>query len=233
MFQSLYVPSNSNSNLSSIESSFSLSEACRWEQFSLTMAGRCTFSYLASKISTTCFVVLQVLIGSWVRQVLCLSLSALVMLDLSCRLAMSLMGKRISSIYIVSSLKSNTTPQSCNVCLPIMRSYIGAWSPGPYSSIFSWRQTFLLVEYSTKEISMSPTISVMKVPLEVPHEWGITCFATEMLLLDPFSIKRKSLLDPESSRTLIVLFLTFFHSQRLDQAFWHNLGMFFCNSALG
>jgi hypothetical protein len=72
-----------------------------------------------------------------------------------------------------------------------------------------WRQTFLLAEYSTKEISMSPTLSVTKVPLEVPHNWGTTRFTTEMRLLDPFFMKRRSPLDPESSRTLIFLVSTF------------------------
>ncbi len=95
------------------------------------------------------------------------------------------------------------------VCLPIMRSYIGAWSPGLYSTMSGWRGTFLLAKYSTKDISMSPTVSVTKVPLEVPHDWGTTRFTTEICLLDPFFIKRRSPLDPESSRTLIVLFLTY------------------------
>ncbi len=57
------------------------------------MAGRSAFSYLASKISTTHFVALRVLVGSWAKQVF--SLSALVILGLSCRLTMFLMGKRI------------------------------------------------------------------------------------------------------------------------------------------
>jgi hypothetical protein len=61
-FQSLNVPSKSNSNLSS-ECSFSLLEAFRRDQFFLIMAGRSAFSYFASKISTTLLVVLQVLIG--------------------------------------------------------------------------------------------------------------------------------------------------------------------------
>ncbi len=171
------------------------------------MAGRSAFSYLASNIFTMRLVALRVLIGSWAKQVF--SLSALVILDLSCRLAMFLMGKRISSIVIVLFWKSNSTPRLCMVCLPIMRSYIGAWSPGLYSIMSSWRRTFLLAEYSTKEISMSPTLSVMKVPLEVPHDWGTTRFTTEMCLLDPFFMKRRSPLDPESRRTLIVLFLTY------------------------
>jgi hypothetical protein len=53
-------------------------------------------------------------------------LSALVILGLSCRSVIFLMGKRILFICIVFSWKSNTTPRLCIVCLPIMRSYIGA-----------------------------------------------------------------------------------------------------------
>ncbi len=122
---------------------------------------------------------------------------------------MFLMGKRISSIVIVFSWMSNFTPRLCIACLPIMRSYIGAWSPRPYSTMSSWRRTLLLTKYSTQKISMLPTLSVMKVPLEVPHDWGTTRFTTVMCLLDPFFMKRRSPLDPESSRTLIVLFLTY------------------------
>ncbi len=70
-------------------------------------------------------------------------------------------------------------------------------------------RTFLLAEYSTKEILISPTLTVMKVPLEVPHNWGTARFTMDMRLLDPFFMKRRSTLDTESSRTLIVLFLTF------------------------
>ncbi len=43
----------------------------------------------------------------------------------------------------------------------------------------------------------------------VPYNWGTTRFTMEMRLLEPFFMKRRSPLDPESSRTLIVLFLTF------------------------
>ncbi len=110
---------------------------------------------------------------------------------------------------IVFFWKSNFTPRLCIVCLPIMMLCIGAWSPGLYLAMSGWRRTFLLAEYSTKEISMSPTLSVTKVSLEVPHNWGTTRFTTEMHLLDPFFHERMSPLDPESSRTLIVLFLTF------------------------
>ncbi len=122
---------------------------------------------------------------------------------------MFLMGRRISSIVIVFSWKSNFTPRSCMVCLPIMRSYIGACSPGLYSTMSGWRHTFLLAEYSTKKISILPTLSVVKVPLEVPHDWGTTSYTIEMHFLDPFFMKRRSPLDPKTSRTLIVLFLTY------------------------
>ncbi len=183
-FQSPNVASKSDLNLSSTESSFSLSEAVRWEQLSLIMAGRSAFSYLASKIYTMRLVVLQVLTGSWAKQVF--SLSALVILGLNCRLTMFLMGRRILSIVIVFSWKSNFTPRLCMVCLPIMRSYIGAWSPELYSTMSGWRRTFWLAKYSTKEISMLLTLSVTNVPLEVPHDWETTRLTTEMHLLDPF-----------------------------------------------
>ncbi len=48
-----------------------------------------------------------------------------------------LMVKMILSICMVFSLKSNTTLRQCKVSLPIMRSYIGTWSPRFYSTISS------------------------------------------------------------------------------------------------
>ena len=77
----------------------------------------------------------------------------------------------------------------------------------------------MLAKYSTKEISMSPTLSVTKVPLDVPHDGGTTHLTTEMRLLNPFLIKRRSPLDPESSRTLIVLFLTYSPELMLGSGF--------------
>jgi hypothetical protein len=71
------------------------------------------------------------------------------------------------------------------------------------------KDNFLLAEYTTKEISISPTLSVFKVPLEVPQDWGTAHFTMEMCLIDPFFTKRRSPLEAESSRTKIVLFLTF------------------------
>ncbi len=100
-----------------------------------------------------------------------------------------------------------------------MRSYIGAWSSGLYSTMSSWRRPFLLAEYYTKEMAMLPTLSVTKVPLEVPHDWGTTHFTMETRLLDPFLMKRRSPLDPETSRTLIVLFLTFTGEVIADKLF--------------
>ena len=71
-----------------------------------TMLGRSALSYLASKISTTHLVALRVLVGSWAK--LKLSLSALEMLGLICRLLIFLMGRKTSSMVMDFSLKSNT-----------------------------------------------------------------------------------------------------------------------------
>ncbi len=56
-------------------------------------------------------------------------------------------------------------------------------------------------------ISISPTRLVAKVPLEVPHVRGVTLFTMCMYLEAPFLVKRRSLLDPESRRTLIAFLL--------------------------
>jgi hypothetical protein len=74
-----------------------------------------------------------------------------------------------------------------------------------YSTMSGCRCTSLLAEYLIKESSTSPTFLVLKVPLEVFHDSGIALFTTSMYLLDPFSKKRRSPLDPVSRRTLIVL----------------------------
>ncbi len=132
-------------------------------------------------------------------------LSALVMLGLSCRLAMFLIGKRILSIVMDLSLKSRTAPMSCKVCLPMIRSYIGALAPESYSTISGVRRTDLLTEYSTKEMSMPPTFLVWKVPLEVPHDCGAFLFTHGMYLWEPFLMKRRPPLDHVSSSTLIIV----------------------------
>jgi hypothetical protein len=170
------------------------------------MLGRSALSYLASKISTTRLVALHVLAGSWAK--LELSLSTLEMLGLSCRLLMFLMGKRISSMSMVLSLKSNTAPISCKVFLPMIRLYSSGGPPLGYSTISGRRCTFVLAEYSTKESLTSPTFLVLKVPLEVLHDSGTALLTMGMYLLDPFSKERRSPLDPVSRRTLIVFCLT-------------------------
>jgi hypothetical protein len=137
-----------------------------------------------------------------------LSLSTLEMLGLSCRLLIFLMGRRISSMVMVLLLKSNTAPISCKVCLPMIRSYNGGGPPLGYSTISGRRCTFLLAEYSTKESLTSPTFLVLKVPLEVLHDFGAALLTKGMYLVDPFSKKRRSPLDPVTRRTLIVLCLT-------------------------
>ncbi len=154
----------------------------------------------------TLLVSFQVLTGSWAWQVLCLS--ALVMLGLSCRLTIFLMGKRILSTVMVLSLKSRTAPMSCKLCLPMIRSYRGSLAPGSYSTVSGVRCTDLLMEYSAKEMSISSTFLVWKVPLEVPHDCGAALLVYGMYFCDPFLMKRRSPLDPVSSSTLIVFFLT-------------------------
>jgi hypothetical protein len=130
------------------------------------------------------------------------------MLDLSCRLLMFLMGKRMSSMVMVFSFKSNTAPISCKVCLPMIRLYNGCGPPLAYSTISRRRCTFLLAEYSMKKSSTSPTFLVLKVPLEVFHDSGTPLLTMGMYLLGHFSKKRRSPLDPVSRRTLIVSCLT-------------------------
>jgi len=61
--------------------------------------------------------------------------STLVTLDLSCRLTIFLIERRIPSMVMVFSLKSNTAPISCKVCVPIIRSYKGAVAPASYSTM--------------------------------------------------------------------------------------------------
>jgi hypothetical protein len=153
------------------------------------MLERSALSYLASNISTMRLVTLRVLAG-WAK--LELSLSALKMLGLSCRLVIFLMGRRMSSMVMVLSLKSNTAPISCKVCLLMIRLYNGSSPPLEYSTISGHRCTFLLAEYSTKENLTSPTFLVLKVSLEVLHDSATALLTTGMYLLDPFSKKRRS-----------------------------------------
>jgi hypothetical protein len=151
-------------------------------------------------------VALHVLTGSWAK--LELSVSPLEMLGLSCRLLIFLMGRRTSPMVMVFSLKSNMAPISYKVCLPMIRSYNGGGLPRGYSTISGHRCTFLLAEYSMKESSTSPSFLVLKVPLEVLHDSGTALLTTGKYLLDPFSKKCRSPLDPVSRMTLIVLCLT-------------------------
>ncbi len=186
-FQSLSMPSKSPLNLMSNASSKLQCDVLRCAQLFFTMLGRSALSYLASKISMMRLVELHVLAGSWAK--LELSLSTLEMLGLSCRLLIFLMGKRISSMVMVLSLKSNMAPISCKVCLPMIRSYNCSGPPLEYSTMSGCRCTFLLAEYSTKEILTSPTFLDLKVPLEVLHGSGTALLTMGMYLLDPFSKK--------------------------------------------
>ncbi len=152
----------------------------------------------------TLLVSLRVLTGSWTWQVLCLN--ALVTLGFSCKSTIFLKGRRILSIGMVFSLKSRTTPMPCKLCLPMIRLYRGALAFWSYSTISGAKCTDLLVEYSAKEILISPTFLVIKVPLEVPHDCGAALFMHGMYVWNPFLMKRRSPLDPVSNSTLIVFF---------------------------
>jgi len=83
-------------------------------------------------------------------------------------------------MVMVFSLKSNTAPILCKVCLPIIRSYKGAVAPASYSTMSGVRWTDLLGEYSTKERVISPTLFVLKVLFEVPHDCGTALFNVGM-----------------------------------------------------
>ena len=102
---------------------------------SLTMAGRSALAYLASRISTTCLVAPCVVVGSWLK----LMFKALEMLGFSYRLLIFLMGKRISSMVIVFSLKSNNSPRLCKVCLLMIKSYNGGAPLWAYSTISGFK----------------------------------------------------------------------------------------------
>ncbi len=146
-FQSPSMPPKRSSNLRSNASSKLRYGVLRCAQLFFIMIGRSALLYLVSKISTARLVALRVLAGSWAK--LELHLSALEMLGLSCRLLIFLMGRRISSIVVVLSLKSNTVPISCKVWLPMIRLYNGGGPPLGYSTISGRKCTFLLAEYST------------------------------------------------------------------------------------
>jgi hypothetical protein len=128
---------------------------------------------------------------------------------------MFLMGRRISSIVIVFSWKSNFTPRSCIVCLLVMRSYIGA-------CIFYnvWLKADLL-----------PGQVLHKRDFNVTHpvcDKGAIGSAPRLrdnpsynghAFTGPFFMKRRSPLDPESSRTLIVLLSTYIGEVIADKLF--------------
>jgi hypothetical protein len=77
----------------------------------------------------------------------------------------------------------------------MIRSYNGGGPPLEYSTMpgCRCRCTLLLVEYSTKKISTSPTFLVLKVPLEVLHDSGTALLTTGMYLLDIFFLKKGGL----------------------------------------
>ena len=90
----------------------------------------------------------------------------------------------------------------------------------------------LLSEYSTKERVTSPTLFVLKVPFEVPHDCGTARFIVGMYFWDPFRTKRRSPLNPVSSNTLIFFCLTISLSlvspTLLLTPLWRFKGLFRC-----
>jgi hypothetical protein len=116
------------------------------------------------------------------------------------------MGKRISSIVIVLSWKSNFTPRLSMVCLPTMRSCIGAWSPGLYVQ--------LKVDLLADRVLHKRDYNVAHLVCDKGAIGSAPRLRDNQLhngnaFTRPFFMKRRSPLDPESSRTLIVLFLTY------------------------
>jgi len=113
---------------------------------------------------------------------------------------MSRMGKQILSIVTVLVWQSNTIPNSCIVFLPMIRSNLGA-SPW-YSTISGVKCTFLLLEKSKNVRSTTPTLLVVKAPLEVVHfRWPPSFLLMVMFGRDPFFMKIRSSLNPVSNKT--------------------------------
>jgi hypothetical protein len=108
----------------------------------------------------------------------------------------------------------------------MIRLYSGGSPPLEYSTISRRRGTSLLAEYSTKESLTSPTFLVLKVQLEVLHDSGAALLTTGMYLLDPFSKKMRSPLDPVSRRTLIVLCLAISLLLMSSGGGWASFGRF-------
>ncbi len=129
-FKSSSMPSKSSSYLRSNESSKFWCGVLRCTKLFLRMLGRSALLHLASKISTTRLVALHVFSGSWVE--LEINSSALEMLDLSCRLLMFLMSKRMSSLVMVHSFEVQH-------CTYIMKSLLAS-TGAPFSLWNCWQR---------------------------------------------------------------------------------------------
>ncbi len=125
VFQLPKVPSKSNSYMSWEAAVFFCWSALRCLQLSLTTDWRSALLYLASRICVARWVASCVLCGYMARLWLCFN--AWRMLS-PCRLLMFLIGKRISSMVIILSLKCKMIPNSFVVSVPRMRSYCGLLS---------------------------------------------------------------------------------------------------------
>ncbi len=100
-------------------------------------------------------------------------------------------------MVMVFSLKSRTTPISCKVCLPMIRSLKGDGAPTSYSTISGVRQTDLLVvEYSIKEISIVPTFFCLKGAVgSAPRLWN-SPLLSRYVLFRPFFDEKEVTTQP-------------------------------------
>jgi hypothetical protein len=83
--------------------------------------------------------------------------------------------------------------------IPLPRAFLGfifLGSPGLYSTMSGCKCAFLLLEYSQNDISISPTLFVTKVPLQVPHDCGTALIIAGTSLEAPIFKKRRSTQDP-------------------------------------
>jgi hypothetical protein len=108
----------------------------------------------------------------------------------------------------------------------MIRLYNGCGPPLGYSTTSGRRCTFVLAEYSMKKSSTSPTFLVLKVQLEVLHDSRTALLTMGMYLIDPFSKKRRSPLDPVSRRALIVLWLSISLSLASSSGGWPSFRRF-------
>jgi hypothetical protein len=166
------VPSKSDSYFLRSCSNLFCWSALRCLQLSQTTDWRSALLYLASRIRVARWVASCVLCGSMARLWLCLNAQR--MLE-PCRLLMFLIGKMISSMVIILSLKFRMMPNSFVVSVPRMRSYYSLLSL-LYSTTSGSTWNLLLSEYSKKISSTQALRGIWKIPFEIFHNCGASLF---------------------------------------------------------